>query len=254
MKRRVSLVPSVPFVAAAVLALGVAACGGGKPPPAPAAPDPVAEAPREPQKPGLVMQQELGSIDPGEAEKAFQKAQPEIMKCHKKGTKRVDVLSGDVKFFLRLDGQGKPKWLYFEESTLGDHELETCLLEAIAKAPWPAPVGGEGEVRKGFGFDLGDVRPPTPWEPEKPFTAANESKDVKKCLGGGASDGKIVVTMYVQPHGKHGKVEAVGYTFPASVAKDAKASAEKAECLGEALKGLKLPSPGSYVAKVTFQL
>lgn len=224
--------------------------------------------------------QELGSIDPKKVEQTFAGLQQGALEgCHKQGRERTDVLSGDVKVFLRIDGSGKVRYGYFEDSTLGDRETEKCILSELGRASWPKPEGGEAEVRSGFGWGPGDERAPSSWSSDKVLQSLAESKDVKKnvasCKSGVKGDFKV--TAYVEhddtaaaadtkptpastpankpkPKGKKdgkdkgGKFKTIGMSAPN------KEAAEKIDCLVDALKPLELPSPGSYPAKVTFSL
>ena len=56
------------------------------------------------------------------------------------------------------------------------------------------------------------------------------------------------MTAYVAPHGKGGKVVAAG------VATSSKEGAEQVKCIVDAVQSMKMPSPGSYAAKVAFSL
>ena len=192
--------------------------------------------------------QELGSIDPKAADKVFQKLQPELLNCQKEGVSRVDVLGGDVKFFVRIGHDGRARYAYFEETTLGDRSTEKCMLDVVMRGNWPKPEGGdEAEARKSYGFDPGGVREPTIWTADKvSATVSKHEADFKKCTKGAAG---FKVTAYVGPQGdagKEGKVLAVGVSTPN------KDGAEYTDCIAEAVKGMKFPSPGSYPAKVTF--
>lgn len=270
------------------------ACGGTTPPPKTeevAKEEPA--LPARPSGGGASVSQELGSIDPHAVEQTFGQLRSKLDVCHKQGRERVETMAGDVKVFLRIDQGGKVKYAFFEESTLGDRVTEKCLLDVFAAANWPKPQGGEAEVRNGFGWSEGGERPPTAWEPEKVMTALDDEKDVKasvvKCKAGITGD--FHVTAYVEPgevegssnaakdvgktaakgHAKNGgktpghkpnkkggsaagasghggKFKAIG------VAPSSKEGAEKVDCLVDALRGLPLPSPGSYVAKVSFTL
>lgn len=228
----------------------VIACGGSKPP---------AEAPIEDHetkpahhaggghKRGPSVSQELGEIDPQEANRAFQRIQGKLMACQKDGMRKVEPLAGDIKVFVRIGADGHARYAYFEESTLGDVETEKCMLDVIGRASWPQPRGGEAETRTSFSFESGDAREPSPWGPDKVQSALSKvDGDLKKCTSG--LTGTVKVTAYVEPDGKEGKVLAVG------VATQNKEAAAKVECIADAVKGMKLPSPGSYLAKVTFQL
>lgn len=226
----------------------VAACGGDKPTPK----VPEAEggettaAPKRKRGPQMGVSQELGEIDPKAAEAAIDRAMPKIQGCHKSGTSRHEYLAGDVKVFVRLDANGKVRWAYFEETTLGDRETERCMLDALRAAPWPRPVGGEAEVRKGFGFDGGDARPPVDWPADKVSGKASSDSAVQACKAG--VSGSFKITAYVEPAGSGGKMVAVGVAAPSPEAE------EKVDCLVGALRALELPSPGGYAAKVSFSL
>jgi len=225
----------------------VAACGGPKAEPKTADPEPAPTATQKPKGPKIGVSQELGEIDPKLAEGAIKQVQPELVKCHKAGLKRVEYLAGDVKFFVRVGEDGKVRWAFLEDSTLGDRATEKCMLDVLGRAPWPKPQGGEAEVKKPFGFDAGDAREPTAWSPDKVTPAlAKAEADVKKCKAG--VTGTFKVTAYVEPDGKDGKAQAGG------VAPPNKEGEAKVDCVVDVVRGLKLPSPGSYAAKVTFSL
>lgn len=274
--------------AVAILCLSaatLAACGGSAPPPK------MEEAPKEEPKSerpsgGPTIEQELGSIDQRAVEKKFFDLQSKLEACHTQGRDRVEYLSGDVKVFLRVGKDGRVKYSWFEESTLGDRETEKCILDLFSATDWPKPQGGEAEVRNGFGWPAGNERPPTPWGPEKVIGALEENKDAKKnvekCKSGISGDFRV--TAYVEPGepeesqgsgngagkgngkggGKNGGKNAAhkadkkgehGGKFKAlGVAAPGKEGAEKVDCVVDALKNLSLPSPGSYAAKVTFAL
>ena len=274
--------PGAVLAALALVACVAAVACGGTPAELPKVEDPTSQQTGSTARksgPTPQVSQELGSIDPKKVEQTFAGLQQGALEgCHKQGRERVDVLSGDVKVFLRIDGGGKVRYGYFEDSSLGDRETEKCILSELGRATWPKPEGGEAEVRSGFGWGPGDERAPTAWSSDKVQSALAESKDVKKnvasCKAGLKGDFKV--TAYVEhddtapattdpkpastpatkpkPKGKKdgkdkgGKFKTIGMSAPN---KDA---AEKIDCLVDALKPLELPSPGSYPAKVTFSL
>ena len=269
-------------VHAALLALFVVACGSNPPP---KVEEPVKDESSARRTSGLAPQvsQELGSIDQRKVEQTFANlVSGPLEKCHKQGRDRVEFLTGDVKLFLRIDGSGKVKYGFFEDSTLGDRDTEKCILGVLSSASWPAPEGGEAEVRSGFGWGPGGEREPTAWPSDKVATALVESKDVRKeidkCKAGVKGD--FSVTAYVEmdesggvdkPAAKSNKPAVkqkppavkrpkkgnkdLGGKFKAiGISTKSKDGAEKIDCIVEALKPLELPSPGSYAAKVTFAL
>jgi len=261
----------------AIVLLPVLFACGSTPPPPPEQPK-TEETTSKPTTQGPVIEQELGSLDErAVAKKLEQLTNGPIEKCHEQGRSRLEYLTGDVKLFMRIGKDGRVKYTFLEQSTLGDRETEKCILDVLSNADWPKPVGGEGEVRNGFGWGAGNERAPTPWGPEKVLGALDDhksvKKDVEKCKGGVKGD--FIVTAYVEhddnpepeppatkapatppkkPKGKKagkndaGKFRALGATPPN------KDGADKVDCIIDALKPLRLPTPGSYAAKVSFPL
>jgi hypothetical protein len=237
-------------VAAVFAGLGATACGGA---PEPKVPEPEPEAPKvdRPAKTPRVSQ-ELGSIDERATQQTFERLQPQLASCQRDGLKHIDYLAGDVKFFLRVGQDGRVRYAYLEESTIGDRDTEKCMLAVVTTTQWPKPEDGEAEVRKGMGFDAsGDARPPADWNSDKiALVLAKQAEDAIKCKE--SVKGTFHITAYVVPNGhgkkKEGRVEAVGIASPS---KDGEA---KADCIVAAIKEWKMPSPGSYAAKVSFNL
>jgi hypothetical protein len=194
------------------------------------------------------VQSELGQIDPAKTEATWAKLQPALMGCYNDGRKRVEYLGGDVKFFLRVSQDGSAKYVYLLDGTLGDRKTERCMLDAALSASWPQPDGGEAEVQKSLGFDPpSNVRAPSEWSSDRVTAVLDaHAADVAKCKA--ASPGTYRVTAYVLPAGKGGQVAAVGMVPPN------KDSEGTVDCLVDVVKKIKMPSPGSYAAKVTFTL
>ena len=264
----------------------VVACGGSAPPPKTEEARAANEEPKQERHGGPSIEQELGSIDQRAGEKKFNELSAKLEACHTKGRDRVDFLAGDVKVFLRIGKDGKVRYSWFEESTLGDRDTEKCILDLFAATDWPKPQGGEAEVRNGFGWPGGSERAPTSWGPEKVSGALDEDKDIKKAVAQCKSgvSGSFRVTAYVEPGetdeheetavkppakgskkgghdakadktAKHAKSENHGGKFKSlGVVPPGKEGADKVDCIVEAIKNLSLPSPGSYAAKVTFTL
>jgi hypothetical protein len=252
------------------------ACGSAPPPP-PEQPKPDSDSTsKRPSGPTPQVEQELGSIDQRAVERKFGALQGELEKCHQQGRDRVEYMSGDVKIFMRVGKDGKVRYSYFEESTLGDRDTEKCILDVLGRASWPQPQGGEAEVRNGFGWGPGGERAPTPWGPEKVIGALDDAKDVKKdvqkCKAG--LKGDFIVTAYVEhddspadekpgpapkpagnkKHGKKAGKDQGGKFKTIGIVPPNKDAADKVDCIVDALKPLKLPTPGSYAAKVSFPI
>lgn len=223
-----------------VTALGAWGCGS--------APPPEAKEPEPEQhevKPQLRTKSELGTVDPGAVQAVFHKLADRFMDCQKRGLERVEVLSGNVKFFLRIGEDGSAKWAYLESgSDVGDQGTEKCLVGVVMGARWPKPDGGDAEAR--YSIELPpDGRPASDWSSDKVAGALGKHGDeIDKCKAG--SSGKFEATMYVGPGGK---------VLTAGVVTSSKDANDQTECLVNVLEKLKgLPSPGSWPAKVTFGL
>jgi hypothetical protein len=274
-----------------VCVVALSACGGSTPPPKTedtAKPEAARVQTGGGNTGGPMVEQELGSIDPKAVEKTFDRLlQGNLESCHKQGRDRIEYLSGEAKVFVRVGKDGKARYTFFDESTIGDRDTEKCVLDTLSGADWPKPQGGEAEVRSSFSWSGGSERAPSPWTPEKASGAVAEDSAAKgaieKCKSG--VSGTFRVTAYVEPgepdpaapadaaaseahagHGKGagkkpehkasakpghqhgGKFKAIGVTPPG------KEGADKVDCIVDVLKSVSLPSPGSYAAKVTFTL
>jgi hypothetical protein len=227
------------------------ACGGSTPPPQSGPTQVTPEnmnAPGEDNTSGMSVSGQLGSLDPNAVERTFEHLQGKFQNCFKSGLSRVEYLGGDVSIFLRIGLDGSVKYTYFEDSSVGDRETEKCILGIVSSTSWPKPKGGEAEARKSFGFDApADVRAPTSWNSDNIAAAVGKAQgEIAKCKGG--VSGNFKGAAYVQPDGKHGKVQAAGLASPSNDGVD------KIDCLLGVVQGLQLPSPGSYAAKVSFAL
>jgi hypothetical protein len=227
-----------------VLAVAASAACGGAPPPKEAE-APTEQAAPPPKKPALKMKSELGSVDPGAVKSAFSALDDKFMACQKQGMERVELLSGPVKFFVRLGEDGSVRYAYLEASEIGDRATEKCLLDVVSAAAWPKPDGGEAEVRYGMELPFQATRPPTDWSPDKVAAALGKNgAAIDQCKAG--SSAHFHATMYVGPGGK---VLAAGVVAPA------KDTDDEVDCLAHVLTKMKgLPTPGSWPAKVGFDL
>jgi hypothetical protein len=223
---------------------GAVGCGGEPPPKAPEVTQQEAPAPAK-KRPALKVTGELGSVDPGAVKKAFGALDDQFMGCQKRALDRVEVLSGSVKFFVRIGEDGAARWTYLEGSELGDRETEKCLLDAVRGAQWPKPDGGDAEARYGMELPLQSTRPANDWSSDKVAATLGKHGDaIDKCKAG--ASGRFHATMYVGPGGK---------VLAAGMATSTKDGEDKVDCLTDVLLKMKgLPSPGSWPAKVGFDL
>jgi len=259
--------------AAPALLVLVAACGSAPPPPPPPAPTVEAPAVEAPVAEAPVVRQELGSIDDGAVGATFTKIGPQLETCHAEGRARVGALAGDVAIFVRVDAHGAAKYAYFESSTLGERDTEKCILDLVAQTTWPAPTGGEAEIRHSLGWDAGNERKPATWDSEKVTFALDASSPTRRaldrCKRGSSS---ITLTGYVvpgepppppdpTPPGKKkakrkktskGKKTPVGHFRALGGASPGPDGRDRVDCAIGVLKEFPLPGPGSGAAKVSF--
>lgn len=196
--------------------------------------------------PPIDVSAEIGAMDESAVTRVFQTGLRELQRCLDRGAKRVEFLGGSVAFFLKVDGSGRLAHVHLEQSSLGDHDTEHCMVEVLRAKTWPAPVGGKvGLVRKSFDFDPpNDVREPTTWEADRVSGVLDaKASEIRRCKGD--ASGAFSATLYVATSGS---VLAVGVTPPDERGQDA------VECLVKLLREQAFPKPGSWPAKVSFTL
>jgi hypothetical protein len=225
----------------------IVSCGGSEPvPQAPAAEAPAAQAARPKPKQRLSISGQLGSLDQGKVDETFNRLMPKFGDCLSQGASRVEFIGGHVKFFVRIALDGTAKWAYLSESTIGDRDTERCMLAATKSARWPVPAEGEGQAQKAFDFDPSpDVRDAVPWGADRVAKAlASARPKLGQCTQG--SRGRYHATVYVQTNGT---ALSAGVAPP-----DERGETGGADCLVEVIRGMKFPSPGSWPAKVMFDV
>jgi len=232
---------SVTVLVASLLAIS---CGSSPVPVrAPSAAEP-AKAPAREQS--IAVSSEVGALDEDAVDSVFARAQGGLMGCAKKGARRIELLGGDIAFYVGIDQSGRAADTRVERSTIGDRSTETCMLEVLRGKSWPKPVGGrKGQVHKSFVFDMpSDARPPVEWTADDAESGIKKiRKKIRECTGG--ASGTYQVTAYIDVQGNP---ISVGVASPDSVADS------QMDCLADAVKGAKFKSPGSYPAKVSFEL
>jgi hypothetical protein len=241
--RRGAFGQTLSFLALAGIAV---ACGPDKP--ADSAADQSNEQDTDNYDPteGISAMAEVGALPEEQAVNAFKDSFPAIQDCFIRGAERIEFLGGDIAFFIQVNAAAEAEYIYAKETTIGDRETETCMIRALKKADWPAPVGGlVGIAENSFGFEMtGDVRPPVPWDSSQVEAALAENANaIAECKAGGG--GSFTATVYVDNDGK---------AISAGVSAPDKESEAHSDCIVDVLKQATYPSPGSWPAKVTFSL
>jgi hypothetical protein len=225
------------------LAASVAGCGGSSEPAETAERGDAtagSESDPEPQD-GSEITGLMGTIRQDQVVATLEPRQDSFFRCATQRMNDIEFLGGEVRFSFRIHVDGTVAWVYPSSSTIGDRQVEQCMLEVASRARFPRPHGGEAEFTWGFGFDPPeDVRAPLSWEATRvgPALISGAPGLAQRCGVRGAR-----VTAYVAPGGR---VLAAGASAP-----DAD-SLGAIDCVIEAVRGLTMPDPGSYAAKVTF--
>ena len=230
------------FVGLLPAVLVAASCGGE---PIAKAPEPRRKPPRQAPVASARVTSELGTVDPVAVQGTFRRLGEQLVDCQSRGLARVEVLSGALKFFLRIGADGSAKWAYLEESDIGDRDTERCLLAVAMSARWPKPDGGDAEARYTMELPLQATRPPSDWPADKVAAALGRHGDaIDQCKTG--ANASFRATMYVGPG---------GHVLAAGIATSSKDGESSCDCLANELLRMKgLPSPGSWPAKVSFGL
>jgi hypothetical protein len=232
------------FVAACLPLAFLSSCGGETPEPRTPERAPEEKPHAEPSQ--ISASAEIGALDEAKVSQAFKGALKDLQRCLAAGAKRNELEGGNIAFLVKIGASGRVVHAHAERSSIGDRDTEKCMLRALGKCEWPAPVGGDiGIAKNSFDFDMpNDERPPTEWTSDRVESAvASANGKLAECKRG--ITGSITATVYVDPEGA---------AVTAGVAATDDSGEGAADCIVGVLKGTKYPSPGSWPAKVTFEL
>lgn len=223
------------------------ACGGSEGPDA-RTPDDVAGRTEDGSQGRHTMSasSEIGALDEAAVTAEFSDALGDLQRCLDQGAERVEFIGGEIAFFIKIDRSGRLSHAHAERSTLGDRSTERCMLDALRTRTWPPPKGGDtGLARNSFDFDMqNDVRPPTEWDgTEVESTLSDLRTDIAECKA--SARGSFTATMYVDTEGN---------ALSVGIAPSDESGEQAADCLADVLGTAQYPSPGSWPAKVTFNL
>lgn len=224
--------------------------------------------------PGIEVEGEVGGLDPEAVDKAVRAAERDIDRCWEQGVARNELVAGNIQLVLGIGRDGRPVHGFVEQSTLGEGQMERCMLEALSARSFPKPVGGKvGVVRTRFSFDLAkDARAPVSWPSAQAASALSGAADeIAACKKGLSAS--FTATVYVKqvelppPPAADGDAGSdagedaadagptwVGAALGVGVAAPDEAAWAAVGCLERALSRAVYPAPGSWPAKVTFSL
>jgi hypothetical protein len=222
----------------------VLACGSSTPAPKSSSDDDSgSDRPDRPS--GITMESEIGALSEEGVVATFQTASTGLSQCFARGAQRIPYLAGMARFEIRVGESGRARAVMLKDSSLGDLDTESCMIEVLERASWPSPEGGrEGIAENEFTFDpAGGTRPPVDWsESDLGDELATAKADLSQCRSD-AGTGPLKATLYVD---KDGTPKSAGASFADENGRPA------ARCVVDRLLGLTFPSPGSYASKVSF--
>jgi len=195
------------------------------------------------QDDGVEIEGLMGTISEMAVSRALEPRMGRFAQCFAERYDALDMVGGRIQFSFRIKVDGSVNWVYPHASTIGDRETESCLLNVAQGTRFERPRGGEAEFSWPLAFDPpDDVRPPFGWDAERATDAIEEHRQnvVSAC-----GRGPFLVTAYVRPGGE---VLAAGASTTEQTA------ASNLDCVTTAVSGWTLPDPGSYPAKVTFEI
>ncbi len=250
----------------------VAACAKTAPPPArptpPKAEEPAAPAQTE-RDDGITMTGTLGTIHEADIAQAFRPRWSEVTRCTQQAQARHHYLTGTIELKFRVGKDGMPSRVFIERSTLGNYEVERCVLEIARAVVFPSPQGGaEAEFsfpievrprasspyvvaweeariaptlersRKDVGICRGD---PQPIAPQKKGRHAKQEKPMQK-IARVELPSNLALTLYIAPGGR---VTSAGLSAGGPI------DETFATCLMDKTRAWKLDDPQSQIAKIT---
>lgn len=184
----------------------------------------------------------MGTISSDQVERAVEPRMGRFLRCFSQRYDTIEVLGGRIELAFRIRVDGSVLWVYPRASTIGDRETERCILDVASRIRFSRPRGGEAEF--GYPLDLEtpeDVRPPLNWEADRVATAVEGNRGELADCG----RGPFRVTAYIAPGGR---------VVAAGASASAPEQVEQLDCVANVVQRWEMPDPGSYPAKVSFDL
>jgi hypothetical protein len=229
-----------------------------------------AGSPATSRRPGeFRVEGEVGGLDVEAVERIVQELDDDIERCWQRASNQHEWLAGVLAAVIQVDGGGRGT-AHAERTTLGNRELERCVLDSFEKPRWPRPVGGKtGVVRRKLTFDLAaGVRAPGAWTSSRVADVVRaNSAAITACKGG--SRGRFLATAYLETvlmlpdagggvandaGGADAAPVEIGRAMSVGIAPPDAAGETRVDCLVDVLQKATWPPPGAAPAKVTFDL
>lgn len=193
---------------------------------------------------GLEVEGLRGQLPRGAAERVIGPRTDDFIACVTSRRSGNELLGGHVDLQLIIGSNGRVRVSRLATSAVGDTDAERCIVRIGTELVFPRPTGGDAEVTERLDFPLdADVRPPVDWREDRVRgLSADFARIAQRCR---LADGSVRITAYV---GRSGRALASGGFATAPSGDD------EVSCIATAVRGLTFPDPGSYPAKVTFEV
>lgn len=196
---------------------------------------------------GMEIEGLKGYIDPYDIEKAVEPHFTDLATCFKGQAKREHYLGGEVVLSFTVARDGTVKTVQVSRSSVGSHQVESCLLAESKTMSFKKPKGGEADFSLPLDFD---ARQPAIWwsEEKAQQEVGDRPAGLRRCRQeAGAADPKNVwVTLYL---GNRGVVKSVGFASPHKNGIDP----QWAQCAAAKVTAWTLNDPRGKIAKLGFR-
>lgn len=187
-----------------------------------------------------------GSLDRYAVSQALDPRNEDFARCFYDRGRRVRGLGGSIRLQFRVDPTGRVLSVHPIDSTLGDRQLERCMMDVGSTTRFPRPNGNaEAQFAWSMNLDPSDgTSHPMTWDPGVVQAVVRQRRHelMNRCEPRGS--GAIQVTAYVSPRGR---VVAAG-----AAAADAEVD-QDLDCIVDAVRRWRMPGPRRR-AKVTFDV
>lgn len=199
---------------------------------------------REESKDDMKVEGLMGMLHDWEVQPVIEKNFSKFISCYSKVLEEFPFISGKLTLYFRIREDGKVRWVYVSDSTVGSQKLHSCIIEEALKFRFPKPHGGEAE----FSFPL-ELEPPQkemslpllePSYIENQLSGSLEQ--IKGCIGDKVG---FKVGIYVDTTGR---VVEAGVSVP-----DIE-SGDKVDCILSIVKGWRIEPPPPSPSKILFAL
>lgn len=178
---------------------------------------PAAHKSDDPYK-NMTVDNEVGVMDTDDVESTISEHFDDVRSCYARAGKAQKYASGKVLLRFLVDGEGAAQDVLVLESTLGNYDVERCLVEVGRRIHFHAPGGNKPttfeypvEFRSSSGVEVLDID-----GPKVEHDLASLMPQLAAC--GRVADGQVNAIVYVEPNGVPG---SVGLATDAAVDEDA---------------------------------